>query len=141
MQRAADTRPKWLSGLYGRQHCVQEYIHPTLGSLDNGELPCVLTEDILSAAKIGLSGAPVAAIPCLGTLPSPAVLARAAESPLVIWWLDPDAAGQRMALKGNSRLAAIGLDSRIMLTHPSDQDPKYLDAATIRRRVSSLTRH
>lgn len=130
-----DTRVKWLSGLYGRARCVQEY-----GAMaGNTRVPVVLTEDILSAAKIGLSGAPVVAIPCLGTLPSPAVMARAAEAPMTVWWLDPDDAGIRMARQGNKRLAALGLDTRIMFNRVGDQDPKYLEAEEIRRRLSSMT--
>lgn len=124
-------RVKWLSGFHGRDKCVQEYVHPA-------NLPVVLTEDLLSAAKIGLSGAPVVAIPCLGTLPSPAVMARAAMAPRTVWWLDPDAAGQRMARQGNARLEAVGVISEIMHTYDGDQDPKYLDPDEIKRRLSSL---
>lgn len=129
-------RLKWLSGFYGRDKCVQEY-GPKHISRDS--LPVVLTEDLLSAAKIGLSGAPVVAIPCLGTLPSPAVLARAAAAPRVVWWLDPDAAGERMARHGHARLLALGLDSQIMFTRVGDQDPKYLEPDEIKRRLASLT--
>lgn len=134
--RQPDSRVKWLSSLHGRAQCVKEY-----GALaGNTRVPVVLTEDVLSAAKIGLSGAPVVTIPCLGTLPSPAVMARAAEAPLTVWWLDPDEAGQRMARLGSKRLSALGLDSRIMTTYPAhDKDPKYLDGWTIRERLACHT--
>lgn len=127
-------RIKWLSALHGRDRCVQEY---TPDGLQHPDWPVVLTEDLLSAAKVGLN-AKVTAIPCLGTLPSPAVMARAAEAARTIWWLDPDDAGVRMARQGNNRLSAIGLDSRIMFTTALDRDPKYLSPEEIRRRLSSL---
>jgi hypothetical protein len=134
--RALDEgRPKWLSALRGRDTCVQEY------TADGHEYPrsaVVLTEDLLSAAKVGLSSPLVTAVPCLGTLPSPSVLARAAEAPRVIWWLDPDGAGQRMAVKGHQKLLALGVRSRIMPTHLVDQDPKYLNPEEIQRRIASL---
>jgi hypothetical protein len=133
---AQPKRLKWISALRGREQCVQEY--GPAHYMAWGDLPVVLTEDLLSAAKIGLSEAPVVAIPCLGTLPSPAVMARAAEAPTVVWWLDPDAAGQRMARLGNNRLLAVGVNSRIMFTHALDQDPKLLDPDTITRRLSSV---
>jgi hypothetical protein len=100
-------------------------------------LPVVLTEDLLSAAKIALSNAPVVAIPCLGTIPSAAVLARASTAPAVVWWLDPDSAGQMRAQRGNRRLLALGINSVIMTTYPAgDQDPKYLAPWTIRERLT-----
>jgi hypothetical protein len=134
--RRSDGRIKWLSGLHGRDKCVEEYPGPR--GTTGRHLPVVLTEDLLSAAKIGLSGAPVVAIPCLGTLPSPAVMARAAEAPLTVWWLDPDPAGQRMSRQGNTRLSALGCRSTIMFTRVGDQDPKYLEPDEIRRRLASL---
>jgi len=131
-------RPKWLSSMVHRQRCVQEYI--TTGGSDPGHtLPVVLTEDILSAAKVALAGASVVAIPCLGTTPSPAVLARAACAPEVVWWFDPDLAGQRQAYIGSRKLLALGVPSYIMPTTDGDKDPKYLPARQIRERLACLT--
>ena len=131
LDRRPDGRPKWLSGLSGRQQCVQTY-----GPADNTKLPCVLTEDILSAAKISMSSDMVVAIPCLGTLPSAAVLARAAAAPIVLWWLDPDAAGQRMAHRGNRKACALGLTSRVVKSGANDFDPKHLTKTDIQRRLT-----
>ena len=135
-------RPKWLSSLVNRQRCVQEYSPGLLHHLLTGgtELPVVLTEDILSAAKVALAGASVVAIPCLGTTPSPAVLARAACAPRVMWWFDPDPAGQRQAYISSRKLLALGVPSYIMpTTDPDDKDPKYLPAGQILERLACLT--
>ena len=134
------TRPKWLSSLVNRQRCVQEYVSTSWAAIAHkGPPPVVLTEDILSAAKIALAGASVVAIPCLGTTPSPAVLARAACAPKVMWWLDPDAAGQRQAYIGSRKLLALGVASYIMPTRLDDRDPKYLAPNEINERLACLT--
>lgn len=133
-------RPKWLSSLVHRQKCVHEYHpKPQLREELTSCWPVVLTEDILSAAKVALAGASVVAIPCLGTTPSPAVLARAACAPEVVWWFDPDLSGQRQAYIGSRKLLALGVPSYIMPTLSSDKDPKYLPAGQIRERLACLT--
>lgn len=134
--RSLVDKPKWLSSLVGRSGCVQEYVTPRLAGA-SGTLPVVLTEDILSAAKIALADVPFVAIPCLGTLPSAAVLARAATAPRVVWWLDPDKYGQMHALGGSQRLLALGVPSHIMApVGLDDQDPKYLPTQEIQRRLA-----
>lgn len=127
-----DTRPKWLSGLQGRDRCVQRY------PANAGARACVLTEDLLSAAKVGLNTPWVVAIPCLGTVPSPAVLAAAAMYDRVAVWLDSDEPGQRGAARIHARLEAVGVESWLIVTPPDEKDAKYLDGQTIRARLACL---
>lgn len=91
----------------------------------------VLTEDILSAWKVGRVQA---AWSILGTsLAKPQVLAILEDGRPVCIWLDPDAAGQRAAAKIFKQLNAYGVDARVIR---SDTDPKLLTRDEIRRRLN-----
>ena len=120
--RSVDGRkPKYLGAATGRQQAVPRY----------GKGTVVITEDILSAFKVGLSGAQGWA--ALGTAPSPrflALLVQSTDSPLV--WLDPDAAGQRGATKILRALRSYGLHPRNVL---SQRDPKLLSRKEIHEQI------
>jgi DNA primase len=79
----------------------------------------VVTEDILSAFKVGLVGQAACA---LGTSPTPALVRYLLSSrkPVSVW-LDPDAAGRRGASKLVKSLRAYGLEPTNIL---SARDPK-----------------
>lgn len=84
------------------------------------KLPLVLTEDILSAVRVG----EVCEAWCLmGTSIPDSVLAKimALKRPVLVW-LDPDAAGLKGARKFVPKLRAYGVDAKsIQLT----RDPKF----------------
>lgn len=87
-----------------------------------------LTEDILSAYKVGLVGEGWA---LLGTQVSPRVKAELLRrNSEVLVWLDPDAAGQRGATKIIKQLRAVGLRCRNIV---SEKDPKLHTRAEIRQ--------
>lgn len=103
-------QPKYIGAEHGKRECL-----PTWGT---GDVICV-TEDILSAFKIGLVGEAVSA---LGTTPSPRLVRHLLKSgkPVRVW-LDPDAAGRRGAAKLIKSLRAYGLDPKRI---DSTRDPK-----------------
>lgn len=122
--RSVDGRaPKYLGSQTGRRECVPTY----------GTGACIaVTEDILSAFKIGLVGEAVSA---LGTSPSPALVRHLLESGKpVLTWLDPDPAGQRGAVKLGKALRAYGLRPRNIVSvrdpklHTRDEIKEYLNA-------------
>jgi hypothetical protein len=96
-----------------------------------GSAPTVtLTEDILSAFKVGL----VAEAWCLmGTHASPRLIAALLErgAPVALW-LDPDAPGRRAAAKVHKTLSSYGLSVRIIRSrldpklHTFDEITEYL---------------
>lgn len=102
--------PKYLSPAVGRDKLLPRY-----GSGDY----ITLTEDLLSAFKIGL----VAEAWCLmGTHANPRLIAEVLrrKAPVRIW-LDPDAPGKAAARKVFKQLTAYGIEARIVR---SDRDPK-----------------
>lgn len=96
--------------------------------------PLVLTEDILSAARVG----EVAKGRCiLGTsLPTGATLdlVRQAQGRPVLVWLDGDAAGRKGSSKIVRALRLIGVDGRVIR---SPLDPKLYPTDTIREFIQS----
>jgi hypothetical protein len=105
-----DRLPKYLSPAVGRDKLL-----PRFGSGDS----ITLTEDLLSAFKIGL----VAEAWCLmGTYANPRLLAGLLErkAPVNVW-TDPDAAGRAAAKKVHSQLKAYGIEARVIR---SARDPK-----------------
>jgi hypothetical protein len=110
--RAVDPhrKPKYLSPPTGRDKLLPRY--GAAGTV-------TLTEDILSAFKVGL----VAEAWCLmGTYANPRLIAGLLErkAPVAVW-LDPDGAGRRGALKVSKRLHAYGIECRVIR---SERDPK-----------------
>lgn len=91
-----------------------------------GKVRPVLTEDILSAAKIGLAG--FEAWPILGTSIPAAYIAELMRRGGAVLWLDPDPAGQRACHKYTVQLKAYGIPVRIIL---SAKDPKRHHVAEI----------
>ena len=77
-----------------------------------------LTEDILSAAKIGMVAEGWAV---LGTTVSDHMVAELMKRGRCNVWLDPDAAGRRGAAKIGKRLRAYGVEVRDIV---SVRDPK-----------------
>jgi DNA primase len=89
--------------------------------------PLVLTEDILSAIKVGQVAT---AWSLLGTAMPDAVAAEIANLGVsVAVWLDPDAAGRKGRLRVTQQLRALGVDARIIR---AEQDPKYYSVDQIR---------
>lgn len=102
---------------------MPKYIGPTpkparlLVRFGEAEVP-TLTEDILSAAKIGLVAEAWAV---LGTSVSAHMVSALMKRGRCNVWLDPDAAGRRGAAKITKQLVAYGLEVRNIL---SARDPK-----------------
>jgi Toprim-like len=116
--RSIDGRePKYLGAAIDKRHIVAAY--------GEGQAS-VLTEDILSAFRVGQVGRGVA---MLGTSLTDKVLARLiAERRPVVIWLDPDAAGREAARHIKRRLSLVGLKhSQIR----SRRDPKLLSKGEI----------
>ena len=116
-----DGRPKYLNPLVDKSSFFARY--------GKGK-EIVLTEDILSAWKVGTvsSGWSI-----LGTSLSQSQLSLllARQCPVSIW-LDPDAAGRKAAAKIFKQLNAYGVDARVIR---SDTDPKLLTREDIRRKL------
>jgi len=102
-----------------------KYLNPKIdkpafksGPLSSG--PLVLTEDILSAVKVGQVAR---AWSILGTaLSLSTASAVAALGVPVLIWLDPDEAGRKGRRRIAAQLRAMGVDVRIIR---AEQDPKY----------------
>jgi hypothetical protein len=79
----------------------------------------ILTEDLLSAFKIGLVGE---AWCLMGTYANPRLIAGLLQrqAPVLIW-LDPDAPGRKAAAKVFKQLSAYGIEARVIR---SERDPK-----------------
>lgn len=102
--------PKYMAPTTGRDLALARWGH--------SDVP-TLTEDILSAFKVGLVSEGIAV---LGTHLSPVVLAHLmGRRCSVNLWLDPDPAGQRAAGKIAKQLRAYGIQYRTIL---SQRDPK-----------------
>lgn len=121
--RSIDGRaPKYLGSPAGRSRAV-----PKWGS---GAAVCV-TEDILSAYKIGLSGCE--AWCALGVKANSRFMADLMQSgkPALVW-LDPDPAGQAGAAKLMKQLRAYGVPATNII---SRADPKLMQRTEIRHAV------
>jgi len=105
-----DRLPKYLSPPVARDKLL-----PRFGS----GAPLALTEDLLSAFKIGL----VAQAWCLmGTHANPRMIAALLERNAPVYvWLDPDGAGVRGRKKVHSQLKAYGIEAHVVR---SARDPK-----------------
>jgi hypothetical protein len=92
----------------------------------------VLTEDILSAARVGKVNA---AWSLLGTNLLPAVINQIAASPYtdIVIWMDDDAAGWNARRKMLRALGAVGIEARIV---KSDRDPKKHSLTEIKELIS-----
>jgi DNA primase len=116
-----DGRPKYLNPLVDKSTFFARY-----GEGDQ----IVLTEDILSAWKVGRV---TAAWSLLGTSLSQSQCLSLMRHGLPVYiWLDPDAAGIRAASKIFKQLTAYGVDARVIR---SDTDPKLLSREDIRRKL------
>ena len=114
-------RPKYLS-----PNCDRSRVLPRYG--DPNQIP-TLTEDILSAFKVGLVGGYGWAL--MGTKASAALLAALMSThDQANVWLDPDGAGQRGASKLQAQLRAYNIAPTVI---QSAVDPKLLHTAEIRR--------
>ena len=122
--RALDGRyPKYMS---------QPYRPPSLIARWGSAPSPTLSEDILSAYKIGLVGEGWAV---MGTsIPSAYVAELLRRQCVVNLWLDPDAAGQRAAAKYRKQLQAYGVCVRNIVStldpkrHTLEQIKEYLNA-------------
>lgn len=124
--RSIDGRqPKYLGADIDKRHITARY-----GSGDP-----VLTEDILSAFRVGESGA-AQGVSILGTSLNDKVLAQLIKAgrPVTVW-LDPDGPGREAARDILSRLDVVGLPYRQIIT---SRDPKLLSKGEI---TSLLTQH
>lgn len=109
--RSIDGRqPKYLSPPVDRSTLLPRYGHADR---------IVLTEDLLSAFKIGLVGE---AWCLMGTHAGPRLIAGLLQrqAPVAIW-LDPDEAGRKAAKRVFSQLKAYGIGARVIR---SERDPK-----------------
>jgi DNA primase len=122
--RSIDGRePKYMGAAIDKRHIVAAY-----GTDDIS----VLTEDILSAFRVGQVSRGVA---LLGTSLTDKVLARLiGEAKPVVVWLDPDGAGRDAARGIKRRLSIVGLKHSQLVT---SRDPKLLSQGDIK---SLLTR-
>lgn len=116
------SRPKYLNPIIDK---------PLAWYGDTG--PTVITEDILSAARVGEVATGVS---LLGTsIPDrhlSSIRARSAAGVLV--WLDPDLAGRKGRSRVARQLALAGLTPRIIRT---PLDPKYYSKSQIEELISS----
>ena len=103
-------RPKYINPSIDKQHLVAKY--------GRGD-PLVLTEDVLSAFRVGQV---TEAWSLLGTNLTDPVLVRIIErGGKVRVWLDPDAAGRKASRTIINRLTACGVDASAIHTQ---RDPK-----------------
>lgn len=118
---ASDGRPKYLNPLVDKSAMFAKY--------GKGK-EIVLTEDILSAWKVGRT---TAAWSLLGTALSQSQLSSILKDGRRVYiWLDPDGPGQKAASKIFKQLTAYGVDARVIR---SDTDPKLLSREDIRRKL------
>ena len=116
-------RPKALNPTVNREGLVAKYGH--------GEVLC-LTEDILSAAKVG---AVAEAWALLGTVVTDRVLAAVVErASRVALMLDDDPAGRAGARIASARLAMLGVDVRQIYF---GRDPKLVARKDIRDAIEA----
>jgi DNA primase len=121
--RSIDARlPKYLSPPVDRGQVL-----PRFGAAAS----VTLTEDLLSAFKIGL----VAEAWCLmGTYANPKLVAQllVRQAPVNVW-LDPDGQGRKAATKVHKQMVAYGINARIIR---SERDPKLHTFEEIARTLS-----
>lgn len=94
----------------------------------------VVTEDILSAIRVGLH---CPAVSILGTKTSDQQAAQLAKYSRVTYWLDPDEAGQQGNRAGTRKLSLV-TDTRVI---NSDVDPKNLSDRRIRELLGLPPNH
>lgn len=105
---------KYLNSPSGRAGVIPKYGVRT-------ELPLVLTEDILSAVKVGMV---TEAWSIMGTsIPDTLLLAIVEDGRDVILMLDPDEAGQAGNRKAKNKLDLLGVNTTII---QPEKDPKLL---------------
>lgn len=119
-------RPKYINPSVPRDHIVAAFGHGT---------PLVLTEDYLSAWKVGRV---TEAWSLLGTKCPAPVLSRLLTAPDVRVWLDPDHAGQTKARQLCNVLELAGVRVQNVL---SDRDPKLLSIEEIKRCLTPPCTH
>jgi DNA primase len=103
-------RPKYLNPPTDKQHLAAKY--------GRGD-PLVLTEDVLSAFRVGQV---TEAWSLLGTnLTDPVLIRIIDRGGKVRVWLDPDAAGRKASRRIINRLTACGVDAEAIHTQ---RDPK-----------------
>lgn len=113
-------RPKYINPDVDKQQIIPTY----------GEGVRVLTEDILSAFKVGMAAKGTS---LMGTSLSEKLLSTLLSERLpVLVWLDPDEAGQRAADKIVRQLRQFGLSTGRIVT---DKDPKLLSQERINHEV------
>jgi hypothetical protein len=123
----APGRAKYINPQVDRSRLVAKYA-PLF--VEAQQLPLVLTEDILSAARVG---SVTHAWSLLGTAaPAPVEASIIKEGRKVLIWLDPDAAGNNGATKLFQSLRSCGVDCRVIRT---DKDPKLYSEQEIRRHL------
>jgi len=132
--RSQKRAPKWMTPHIPKHGLTARY------GVGKGDL-IVLTEDALSAYKVGLV---TEAWSLLGTKLHPKVLDELARSgKRVATWLDDDRGrrngsnpGQKAAAQIGARLRAFGIEHHNIT---SDRDPKYYNADDIRRMLCTAT--
>lgn len=114
-------RPKYLNPKVDKDGLAARY---------GSQGPVVLTEDILSAIRVGevAEGWSILGTSLSDTL---AVQLRELNRPVAIW-LDPDAAGRKARAKTLRALSLVGIEPRIIRT---DKDPKLYSREEIRRTI------
>jgi DNA primase len=121
--------PKYLSANRPR-----ELVHVAFGN----SRTVVLCEDILSAWKIGMSGAATGYC-VMGTKPGQHTLSWLLDrADHILGWFDPDAAGARAYVEVRKQLALVGL---LCTRIESDRDPKGYDLSTIRSIINESRHH
>jgi hypothetical protein len=105
---------------------------PVYKSGPYGAGPLVLTEDFLSALKVGQV---CRAWSILGTALTTALASEIARLNVpVLVWLDPDEAGRKGRRRIVASLRAMGVDARIIR---AEQDPKYFSLDQIKELLTS----
>lgn len=123
-----DDRPKYINPIVSKHAVVARYGPHIVREL-------VLTEDILSAWKVGTAAYPAWCI--LGTaLPQGVLPELQASKPVVLVWLDPDSAGSKGTHKIIKELRALGLQAKRIT---STADPKLLSREEIRSIINKET--
>lgn len=114
----------------------RDRFHVQYGRTDLGLTLC-LTEDILSAFKVGASGAAVGYTP-MGTVLSGHTVAFLIQADVrVCIWFDPDEAGRTSAQQITKQLRLVGLEP---IRIETDKDPKCYSLEEIRETIcNSLT--
>lgn len=135
----ADGRPKYISQSSNRSgvHCIYAPCDRGAdgsggGSGASGQVPVVLTEDILSAFKVGASGG-ATGYAIMGTVIAPHTVDLLLRLALPVrTWFDPDTAGEAARLSVAKTLRYIGLGVDHIRT---TQDPKRYCLREIREHL------